>query len=355
MNTARKLIVLGGGPVGLMAAIYARRNGLEAEVRSSAWPSPTDAATIESIPSQTMALLVETGIHPRTVGVKEIFSEQVRQWGTSSPTRKITAGRVHISRPELDVALFELAKRLCVAFVTERIERYGAERYASDGILVFDASGRSALSASAVLRPRRPIAGRQWLFERNGSTVATFGIGAEPSGYFYRMGNSRRVCVGVVGGGSFLRGDWREVRERLVENCEWLVDDLPTEFAEIGRSGATSMQWSDGSRGARPIGDASLAQDALSSQGLAVGLVDAVKSVFAGIGRPVSPSSNERGSTISRRRSLVAEIVATSPFANDPLWSEYLEFLRDGAETENLRRMDTDMHNGTRGMELEDI
>jgi|GEM_PF-2538851 len=329
MGTARKLLVLGGGPVGLMAAICARRNGLEAEVRSSVWPSQEDAATLESVPSQTMALLVETGIFPRSVGVDKVFTEQVRQWDRSGPSRKMTTGRVHLSRPELDIALLGLAESLGVVLTPERIDRNTALEHAEDGKTVFDASGRSSVTASAVSRPRRPIVGRQWLFETNEATVATFGIGAGKDGYFYRMGNAHRICLGVVGNGALMRRVWPEVRAEVAEIAAWLIDDLPEEFAEIGRSGATTMQWSEGRRGPPQIGDAVVAQDALSSQGLAVGLVDAVQSVLALLGRPVTASPADRSGTISSGRSLVAEIVAMSPFAGDQLWAEYLEFLRD--------------------------
>ncbi|MER9259460.1 hypothetical protein [Mesorhizobium sp. M0619] len=331
MGTARKLLVLGGGPVGLMATICARRNGMEAEVRSSVWPSQGDAATLESVPSQTMALLVETGVFPRSVGVDKVFTEQMRQWNRIGPSRKMTTGRVHLSRPELDIALLELAESLGVVLTTERVDRNTALEHAEDGETVFDASGRSSVTASAVSKPRRPIVGRQWLFETNEATVATFGIGAGKGGYFYRMGNAHRICLGVVGNGALMRSAWPEVRAEVAETAAWLVHDLPAEFAEIGRSGATTMQWSNGRREPLQIGDAVMAQDALSSQGLAVGLVDAVQSVLAHLGRPATALPADRSRTISSGRSLVAEIVAMSSFAGDPLWVEYLEFL-DGDE-----------------------
>ncbi|MBB2708420.1 hypothetical protein N2597_22545 (plasmid) [Rhizobium sophoriradicis] len=347
---ARKLLVLGGGPTGLMAAIYARLNGLDAEVRSPTWPSATDAATIESLPGQTMALLVETGVLPRAVGVQEVFSEQVHQWGDGPITRKITTGRVHVSRPGLDLALLAIAERLGTAFVTQRIDRKAVPDTQQNGLLVFDASGRNASSATAVMRPKRPVVARQWLFEANAGRMAPFAIAALSSGYAYRMGNAVRICLGVVGSSGLMRGNWSEIREELIKSCDWFVEDLPLNDAEVGRSGAASMQWSQGSLGPWQIGDACFAQDALSSQGLAAGLVRAVQCVRAHLGRPATPSPVDSTLMISHARLAVAGIVATSPFAGDALWAEYLGFLRSDSVKgiEPPAEIDADVCNSAR-------
>lgn len=106
-------------------------------------------------------------------------------------------------------------------------------------------------------------------------------------------------------------------RSGVAESARWLVDDLTAAFAEVGRPGATTMQWSEGRRGPMQIGDAAMGQDALSSQGLAVGLFDAVQSVLAHLGHGDCFGCLPRPDDFSGR-SLVAEIVAMSPFAGDP-------------------------------------
>ena len=66
------LTVLGAGPVGLVAAIRARQLGLGVEIRSDRMPSPTDPSRLEVVPAQLVALLVELGVPPRSVGVDRL-------------------------------------------------------------------------------------------------------------------------------------------------------------------------------------------------------------------------------------------------------------------------------------------
>ena len=66
------LIVLGCGPVGLLAAIRGRQLGLDVEIQAGERPLSHHAPRVESVPSQTIALLVEFGVHPRRLGGSQL-------------------------------------------------------------------------------------------------------------------------------------------------------------------------------------------------------------------------------------------------------------------------------------------
>jgi hypothetical protein len=76
-------------------------------------------------------------------------------------------------------------------------------------------------------------------------------------------------------------GSFHDAAQRLRIHAPWMLEDLPA-FAGLRSGGAcaASVQWSEGS-GSR-IGDAALARDALSSQGLATGASKALQACVGG-------------------------------------------------------------------------
>ena len=81
---------------------------------------------------------------------------------------------------------------------------------------------------------------------------------------------------------------------------------------------------------ATPIGDAAIARDALSSQGLALGIGGALHAVSTALtGRSPGPARNVPGNGWSMRGASCAMINGAT-FGNQPLWSEYVRFLRNG-------------------------
>jgi len=81
MASPKRLIVLGAGPVGLMSAIRGRQLGLDVEVYASGLPQ--GPPRVECVPSQVVALLVEFGVSPKSVGVDTLYRLRTTQWSNT--------------------------------------------------------------------------------------------------------------------------------------------------------------------------------------------------------------------------------------------------------------------------------
>lgn len=76
---APSIIVLGAGPAGLMAAIYAASSSRRVEIWSSKFPNDCCEMRLECVPAQVIALLVETGVAPAELGVSRLHNRRVVQ------------------------------------------------------------------------------------------------------------------------------------------------------------------------------------------------------------------------------------------------------------------------------------
>jgi len=93
-------------------------------------------------------------------------------------------------------------------------------------------------------------------------------------------------------------------------------------------SGAASVQWSAGAEDVQ-IGDAALARDALSSQGIAAGASEAL---FASAIRTKADAALFSARQAEQRASHLAWLIralSQSRFADAPVWKEYQSFLSD--------------------------
>ncbi len=90
------------------------------------------------------------------------------------------------------------------------------------------------------------------------------------------------------------------------------------------------MQWSDAGPRAILIGDAAIARDALSSQGLAMGLGCGSHAVSkAVIGSTPGPQRNGAEQRVEHAQRILSTINGAT-FGNQPLWREDVRFLRNG-------------------------
>jgi hypothetical protein len=150
---------------------------------------------------------------------------------------------------------------------------------------------------------------------------------AQAGGYVYRAQGLDFATVGLVGRGGWLRGAPGEVRERLAQGPSgWIVEDIPgTAWADAGAWPA-GLQWREDGAGLA-IGDAALARDALSSQGLANGLSDACHAATArdaaGLRRLQGRLAEGR---LAHARAL-AKMLENCHCRNQPVWREYAAFL----------------------------
>ena len=91
------------------------------------------------------------------------------------------------------------------------------------------------------------------------------------------------ATLGVVGHGRLLRGHARDVVEKIRAFAPSIVAGFDSDRIESGSTGAASLQWGEErAEGAHLIGDAGIARDFLASQGLALGIGDALRAVSRG-------------------------------------------------------------------------
>lgn len=229
---------------------------------------------------KAVAELVELGVHPHEVGVREFVRTRAIAWRSPEPEIIDTAPAAHLERPALEHSLLALAMRnKRIEFLPPNarasLSEAGPTRPKRESCIV-DASGRCALTATHVHRLRRPWIARTFSVDcdaRHG--IAPLMVAALPHGYLYRAAGARSTTIGIVGRGYMLAGSGREVCQRLLDStARWAVVDLAARPWRCTGSRPASMQWAEfGS--AVAIGDAAFARDALSSQGLACSLADA--------------------------------------------------------------------------------
>ena len=112
-------------------------------------------------------------------------------------------------------------------------------------------------------------------------------------------------------------GSFLDIAQRLRVYAPWMLEDLPA-FAGLRSGGAcaASVQWSEGS-GLR-IGDAALARDALSSQGIATGASEALQAcAMGGEDDRVLLIARQREQRQSHLRSLLA-VLENGQFSDAP-------------------------------------
>jgi len=321
--------VLGAGPVGLISAIRGRQLGLDVEVYGNGLTPAQAPPRVECVPSQVVALLVEFGVSPKRVAVDRLFQTRTLQWSGRAVVTTPTPDVAHIGRPALDIALLQTALQAGAKIgamrdcLLDELQR----RHRENQCLLLDASGRSAITAIQRIGPKRPLVARLFhLPLRPSLRGAGLMIAAGSEGYAYRLANATTLTIGVVGRKDFVRGDSRQIIAKIAEFAPWLVEGIPAEDLQPGASGSASAQWSPGNDDESvSIGDASFARDALASQGLAIGLSDALRAVI----RPNrNPSSRlEQNKAISLHCHRIAAQIKSSTFNAARSWSEYSEFL----------------------------
>jgi 2-polyprenyl-6-methoxyphenol hydroxylase-like FAD-dependent oxidoreductase len=271
-----EVAVLGAGPVGLLAALALSRSGRKVIVVADHFPHPDDARRADAVPAAFVALLVELGIAPSSVGADRLHDLGRSAWDSEAPQLSPTPKIAHLERPALDLALLGVLRRNHGAPVTfeqqklNRREPLDAARW--NARRVVDATGRTAATAAQRLRPPKPWVARTFCAGHTGASQASeFSIASLPDGYAYRLGSANMRTLGVVGRADSVGGSPDEIEERLREFAPWLLAGMPA-LASMhpNKARPASVQWSVGPSGLQ-IGDAALARDALSSQGMATG------------------------------------------------------------------------------------
>lgn len=319
------IAVLGGGPAGLMAALAAAKLARTALIVDRV-PHSDGPFRIDVIPARTLALLAEYGVDPRAIGAEALFDQQCISWETEAPRWSQNARTAHIERPLLECALFDALRGTSrVEIIVERAWPRGFEGGSWQAKHIIDATGRAAVTARQRVRLQSAWAGRFYWTSRRAAPKATpeFRIAAMPDGYAYRLGSSRHIGIGFVGRGEFLNAD----PALALQSASFLFDDMP-EFALMkrGATGIASVQWSiPGS--AALAGDAMIARDALSSQGLAASLSDALYAVAAITSDRLECLDLRQAENLFAHLTLLKEQIMRCHYRTTPIWQAYDQFI----------------------------
>lgn len=326
------VVVLGSGPVGMVAALEFSKHYRTALITHQL-PSAGDEPRVEAVPAPLIALLAELGIHPGQLGVDCLHESRLIAWeqeAWAESTGPITA---HVERPALDLALL---KALTASQRVDIILRQQSESFDEviraahlQDVRLIDATGHRSVSAKKRIHPARPWAARTFLALRQSRSAGTeLRIAALPGGFVYRLGTAGYIVVGIVGRGRIVAGAPLGLEQHLCDyGAGWILEGLPPVVGMIpGRNAPASVQWGSGNA-ERRIGDAALARDILSSQGLASGISEAL---YVGAIRDHDGeklfSLRQVEQRVSHLRSL-ASLIVRCRFRKYDAWREYAEFI----------------------------
>jgi hypothetical protein len=330
--------VLGAGPVGLIAALRLAQAKRNVVVRTRRLPAPSDPARVDRVPAAFLSLLVELGISPLRVGADKLHGTHSSAWG--SPELAVQSGpkTAHVERPALDLALLGATLR-CPRIVVD-LEPVPASGHclpaADDGGLIIDASGRAAVTAQSRVGLARPLVARTFLLDRHSRTPSELAVAALPDGYAYRLAGASSICIGVVGRGKALLGAPPLTQAYLHEHAGFLLRGLPplSDMAP-GASGPASVQCTEGNRHLR-IGDAALARDALSSQGLATGASEALYAAAVNDRADLALLQLRQAEQRQAHLRTLAHMIEANRFSQAPLWRTYAGFIRGAIADEQM-------------------
>jgi 2-polyprenyl-6-methoxyphenol hydroxylase-like FAD-dependent oxidoreductase len=326
-----QVAVLGSGPVGMVAALELSKRYRTALITNQL-PSADEDPTVEAVPASLLALLVEYGIRPHTIGVDRLYQARLIAWENCTFAESMGPVAAHVERPALDLAILDALLRSQRVTIILREPSASLDTLAgsqSQVLRLIDATGRRSVTAGDRIHPTRPWVARTFLTSRQGCSVGgELRIAALPSGFVYRLGAAKYVILGIVGRGKMLAGDLDCLEQHLSEyGAGWIVAGLPP-IAEMtpGKSSPASVQWTGGGV-VRRIGDAALARDTLSSQGLACGISEALYAAAIRDDKEESLLSlRQFEQRVSHLRSL-ASLIARCRFRDDEAWTEYAQFI----------------------------
>jgi len=325
------IVVLGGGPAGLMAALSAAKNGRTALV-TNRLPDLDGPFRIDVVPAQTLALLAESGIDPRTLGAESLSRGQGVCWETETPRWSDNARTAHIERPVLECALFKaLRMDNRAAIIIDRARPhfdggvFKGEHWQAK--ILIDATGRAAVTARQRIRLHPAWAGRFYWTTRSAAPKVTpeFRMIALPSGYAYRLGTARHIGIGLVGRGECLHAN----PALTLRGASFLCEGMPALASMMqGATSISSVQWSIAGH-ALLAGDAAIARDAISSQGLAASLSDSLYAVAAVLSERRDCLHLRQDKNLTAHLKLLKEQIARCRYREKPLWQAYDRFINE--------------------------
>jgi 2-polyprenyl-6-methoxyphenol hydroxylase-like FAD-dependent oxidoreductase len=322
--------VLGAGPVGLITALKFALSGRAVTLIAEHFPCFDRQLRVDAVPAALIALLSGLGISSRSIGADRVDDRRRIAWECDRLRTTASRRTVYLERQMLELAVFEaLQRNRLVRFEQRRLSKQDMSAYGhTAGECLIDATGRAAVSATVRIRPPKPwIARTFWAPRSYRRSNSTFAITSLPDGYAYRAYSATYVTIGVVGRGNAVAGSADEITQYLRAYAVELFEDGPVlQDMFANRARAASVQWAeDGAK--LCIGDAALARDALSSQGIATGASEALLAWA---------SSSEQDLNLIRTRSrqqrgahlrALLNIIDDCKYAARPAWQEYRAFV----------------------------
>ena len=331
--------VLGGGPVGLATALAASRHGEVLLLANE--PSSTDDVRepdprIEAVPVNLLALLLELGVHPARLGVSTVHARRRIAWQDVAPVTFAAAKSVHLLRPSLENCLRVMLDRNRRITVRRAAENFQIDPFGVDGVdgtdwhanLMIDATGRAAVTAKHRHRTARPWVARSMtlpITKETSAEQAIFQLAALPAGYVYRMQSDGLINVVFVGRDETVKGGCDALTDLLQRHgADWMLAGLPPlNRFDVGKQAwPTSPQWAT-SRTVTLVGDAALARDPLSSQGLACGIAEALAAATLHSTADLAKFRMRQTQQRQLHGRRLVEQIGTCRFAGSAVWQEF--------------------------------
>jgi hypothetical protein len=325
--------IVGAGPVGLIAALQSSRISRTLLVcRASSEPEP--GPRLETVPAALLGLLMDFGVDPKRIGIDRLYDARHVAWERHAPTTIQGRSVAHVEHGALQTELLSIARRhsnLCVQIESELpVKRRGywcGTSWRAQRLL--DATGRAMAFTHRRVRPPRPWVARPfWTQNSSAACDRSLRIAALPFGYVYRLASSHIDMVWVAGRGSALSESAAALERTLKsEGACWLLEGFPSlATTSTGRAYAASVQWSENSPCAA-IGDAALARDILSSQGLATGISDALYAVASQTQAEAKLCVHRQVTERAAHLRSLAQLFASCRYRDRADWMQYVDFV----------------------------
>jgi flavin-dependent dehydrogenase len=325
---AYRNVIVGSGVAGLVTALLAAARGPVLLLVRPGFRC-TVPVRIDSVPTQTIAALLELGADPRRFSDLRRHRTRLAAWSSAEPIAVEAPETVHVERGNLEAALYHRAIhhpriRLAPAPIGRKhlLAFLGQPRLR--GAIVIDATGRAALLARE--QYRTPGGWQAWTVQlevRAGRFDSDLRIAATPDGYGYRLGMGHRLTLGHVSFRAQRAESGTITFERLRCEHAFLFEGVPDFGVRDGlRVCLAALQWSR-HEGVTPVGDAALVRDSLSSQGLACAISEAHYAAAVATRRDAELfQCRVREQRISHLRYL-SRVLADSRYVRDTAWAQY--------------------------------
>ncbi len=330
MNAIRyDTAVLGGGAAGVVAALCSAQKSATVLILGS-HAERREIPRIETLPAPMLSLLIDYGVDPRRIGVDRLYETQHVAWECADPEIRRGHAMAHIDKAQLTSELLSLAARNLDIIIDPRTASHGKTGWfgpAWSARRLIDATGRAAATAARRVTAPKPWVARPF-WSAAPATLREFRIAALPNGYVYRVGSNAIDSLWIAGRGASLSASPQAIETAIIAaGAKWLLDGLPPlESLHSGRAFPVSVQWSEGSA-AIAVGDAALARDVLSSQGLAAGLSSACYAVAGESENDLALLRQHQSAERASHLRSISQLVAACRYRDSAEWQQYGDFI----------------------------